>query len=184
MTRVQLRAFRSERDLLLVSAWVDRPEVARWWGERSQVLCEIGTRTSESASLIVLDGEPVGLLCWQVLSGAERAEAGLGDLPGDLIDVDVMIGDPGARGRGVGPRALRLLLRRLQRRGVRAAGISAELANEPALRAYRKAGFTPFRDFLDRDRTCRYFVRNLVGAAAETTGSTAPGRSAPPEVGS
>jgi len=161
MPRIELQAFQPERDLSLIATWLDRPQVARWWGESGQALLELRTRDAETVALIALDGQPVGLLCWQTPSPAELSQAGLADLPGDLIDVDIMIGEPGALGRGVGPEALRLLFEKLRARGVVLVGLATALANHRAISACAKVGLRPFRDFVELGEQYRYFTRRL-----------------------
>lgn len=165
MPRVELQAFRPERDASLISTWLSRPHVARWWGEQSQVLSELSTRNEETAALIIVDGTPVGFLCWQSPSPSELNGAALADLPSDLIDVDIMIGESNAVGRGVGPEALRLLFDKLHDRGVRLVGLATELANQRAMTANAKVGLRPFRDFVELGEQYRYFTKSLADAA-------------------
>lgn len=110
-TCVELQPFEPARDLTLVSEWLRRHHVSQWWGEPSNALRELRGRTAETATLIKLAGQPVGYLCWQAPSDSELQDAGLSDLPRGLIDVDIMIGELSAVGRGVGPEALRQLFR-------------------------------------------------------------------------
>jgi aminoglycoside 6'-N-acetyltransferase len=71
-------------------------------------------------------------------------------LPDHLVDIDIMIGEPEALGRGVGPRALGLLLDRFRADPrVEWAGLGTSLANERAIRAFEKAGFQRFREIAD-----------------------------------
>lgn len=158
---VALRPFDAVGDRALVVAWTARPDVRRWWGEPEVALAELVDRSPETAALIAWAGRPVGLLLWQAPTRAELAEAGLDDLPVDLIDVDVLIGEPDARGRGVAPAALRRLCARLRDRGVRVVGLAAARANAPALAAYAKAGFAPYRDFEEQGEGYRYLTRDL-----------------------
>lgn len=165
MPRIELRAFQPERDPSLISTWLERPHVARWWGESSEALLELRAHDAETVALIILDEKPVGLLCWQTPSPAELRQAGLADLPSDLIDVDIMIGEPSAQGRGVGPEALRLLFERLRARGTLLAGLATALANQRALSAFAKVGLRAFRDFVELGEQYRSFTRRLADAA-------------------
>jgi len=66
----------------------------------------------------------------------------LADLPEDLVDIDVLIGEPEFIDRGVGPRSLSLLLARLRVDPfVTIAGVGTSVSNERAIRAFEKAGF-------------------------------------------
>jgi len=164
MPQVELHGFRPEHDLALVSTWVGRPHVTRWWGEPDDALAKLRTHDAETVALISLDGRPVGLLCWQKPTSLELSQAGLSDLPSDLIDVDIMIGEPDAQGRGAGPEALRLLFGRLRAQGVAFAGVATELANRRAMSAYAKVGLVPFRDFVEVGTNFRYFTKCLTDA--------------------
>ena len=164
MPEVQLSSFDPTRDLSMLAAWLRRPHVAQWWGDPEQALSAVRKHSVATGALIEADARPVGYLCWQTPSQEELAAAGLGDLPGDLVDVDIMIGEPDALGRGVGPEALSQLLTRLRADGVRVVGLAAAIANRRALKAYEKAGFRPFRDFEEAGQDMRYLVRT-VGAA-------------------
>lgn len=166
MSRVELQAFRPERDLALVSTWLAQPHVARWWGESGKASSELLAHPAEAVALINLDEQPVGLLCWQAPSPSELSQAGLADLPSDLIDVDIMIGEPTAQGRGVGPEALRLLFERLRAHGAVFVGLGTALANRRAMSAYAKVGLRPFRDFVELGEQYRYFIKRLADAAA------------------
>jgi hypothetical protein len=46
-------------------------------------------------------------------------------------------------------------------RGVRLVGMAAAVANERAVGACTKAGLQPYRDFMERGETYRYFTKRL-----------------------
>ncbi|MFZ5786023.1 MAG: GNAT family N-acetyltransferase [Acidobacteriota bacterium] len=161
MPAVTLSTFDPERDLPRVVAWVRRPHVVRWWGDPEQSLTTLRGHPAAAAALIHVDGRPVGFLCWQTPPEEELHAAGLGDLPRDLVDVDIMIGEPDTLGQGVGPAALGHLLARFRAEGVRAAGLATAVANERALRAFEKAGFRPYRDFREGGCEFRYLIQTL-----------------------
>jgi hypothetical protein len=62
-------------------------------------LSEMSHRREHAHAIIVANNIPVGYLCWQTPSQAELLEAGLADLPDDLMDVDIMIGEPDVLGK-------------------------------------------------------------------------------------
>jgi aminoglycoside 6'-N-acetyltransferase len=163
-SRVELRAFQPEPDTALLATWLARPHVARWWGEPLRALAAIGGHDPGARAIVTLDGRPVGYLCWQSPARAERDAAGLAGLPGDLVDIDVLIGEPDALGAGIGPQALQLLFARLRARGVRLAGLGSALDNRRALRAWVKAGLRPYCDYAEQGQRYRYFVISLAGA--------------------
>ena len=121
----------------------------------------------ENHAVIVADGTPVGYLCWQTPPQHELEAAGLADLPKDLVDIDVLIGEPEFIDRGVGPRSLGLLLARLRVDPfVTVAGVGTSVSNERAIRAFEKAGFRLFRAFQDPEfGSCRYMVVEVRDAA-------------------
>jgi aminoglycoside 6'-N-acetyltransferase len=158
---VQLVTFDPTRDLSMLAAWLHRPHVARWWGDPDQALSAVHQHSVVTEALIELDAQPVGYLCWQRPPQDELARAGLSDLPRDLVDVDILIGEPDALGQGVGPEALSQLLAKLRADGVQVVGLAAATANLRALKAYDKAGFRLFRDFHEAGQDMRYLVKTL-----------------------
>jgi aminoglycoside 6'-N-acetyltransferase len=161
MSAVHLATFDPNRDLLRIAEWLMRPHVARWWGDPVATLAAFERIDSSNVALIEIDDRPIGLVCWQTPTLQELAEAGLGDLPVDLVDLDILIGEPDALGKGHGPAALAHVLEALRDRGVRVVGLATETVNDRALRAFEKAGFRPFRDFAEAGREMRYLIRDL-----------------------
>ncbi len=162
---VDLKVLDLQADLPLLERWLRSPHVVRWWGTQDLHLTALAQRSKDSHAVITADGRQVGYLCWQRSSPAEFEAAGLTDLPEDLVDIDILIGEPEFLGRGVGPRAMVLLLARLGGEGVRFAGVGTSISNRPAIRAFEKAGFRLFRDFEDPESgPCRYMVAQLHGA--------------------
>lgn len=145
----------------MLRIWLNRCHVARWWGDADPVLAMVRERSPHSHALITVEGQPVGYICWQNLQPTELAAAGLAALPFDLIDVDILVGEPDIIGRGVGPQALRLLLNRLQVEGVSCVGLAAEADNQRALRAYAKAGFQPYKRFNEAGHDMCYLVHTF-----------------------
>lgn len=158
MSEITLRPFDPELDSERLRDWLCRPHVARWWGNPDQELRQALQRSVDSHAVIVADGTPVGYVGWQIPTQEELAEAGLTDLPENLVDIDIMIGEPDRIGRGIGPKAIRILLARLRRETVFSfAGLASSISNERAIRAYEKAGFRLFREFQDPEYgPCRY----------------------------
>lgn len=158
---VHLGSVNAERHLSLVAIWLHRPQVARWWGDPELALGAIRQHPIDQEALIYVDDRPVGFVCWQIPPREELAAAGLTDLPSDLVDVDIFIGEPEVLGQGVGPAALSQLLARLQAEGVKVVGLATSVANSRALKAYEKAGFRAFRDFHEAGDEMRYLVQQL-----------------------
>ena len=161
---VELLPFDAAHDLHQLRTWLHRPHVARWWGDPDLALAAVRQHPPAAHALIAVDSSPVGYLCWQRPPPEELAAAGLRDLPTGLIDVDILIGEPGFIGRGFGPQALSLLLDRLRAEGRSDVGIATAAANPRALRAYEKAGFRSFRAFREDGEDMLYLVRSLEAA--------------------
>lgn len=169
---VCLRAFDRERDTHRLQEWLGQPHVAPWWGDPRAAMDDALRRSSETCAVILADDVPVGYACWQLLSPEERGAAGLIDLPEHLMDIDLLVGEPGAVGLGVGPRALGLVLDRLRAEPrVPWAGVGTAVANKRAIRAFEKAGFRLFREFRDREfGLCWYLTLDLGGRSAARRG--------------
>ncbi len=166
MTRipeVRLDGFDPRLHAELLGTWLRRSHVARWWGDCAEQCEDLLRRPSDAHAIIVADGTPVGYLCWQRPSQEELDAAGLADLPEDLVDIDIMIGEPDAVGHGTGTRALGLLLDRLRADPrVRFAGLATSVLNQAALRSFEKAGFSQVREFLDPELgPCRYMLTEV-----------------------
>ncbi len=155
---VELEDFCEARHVALVRKWADEPQVARWWGPPETIMNEVRSRSGEQQAIIAVDGRPVGYLCWQNPTRKELTDAGLDDLPSDLVDIDIMIGEKDAVGCGIGPEALRILFGRLRTEGVGLAGLAGAAANSRAMRAYEKAGCRAYRDFVENGEAYRYFT--------------------------
>lgn len=146
---VRLEPFDVERDTKLVSAWMREPHVSRWWGDPDKALGEVLQRpVGGGDALIVADEVPVGYIRWQKPTRTDLDEAGLQEVPDDVMDIDIAIGETDYVGIGVGSRAIRQLVERLLAGGSTPMIILAtSVENAVAVRAYEKAGF---------DRRCRF----------------------------
>jgi RimJ/RimL family protein N-acetyltransferase len=165
---VGLEVLDPQRDLELLERWLRSPHVVQWWGTPDSHLTGLGQRSMDTHALITADGRPVGYLCWQRPPREELEAVELTDLPEDLVDIDILIGETEYLGCGVGPKALVLLLARLRSEGVGFAGVGTSSSNHAAIRAYEKAGFRFFRAFEEPEYgACRYMVATLRGAVEQ-----------------
>ncbi len=166
LPRVSLKTIDPELDLQRIREWLRRPHVARWWGDCAQLFESPQWTSRETHAIIVADKAPVGYLCWQRPPQDELEAAGLSDLPDDLVDIDILIGESNHIGKGIGPIALGLLLERFQADPlVSFAGVATSISNERAIRAFEKTGFRLFREFQDPESgPCRYMVVEIRGA--------------------
>lgn len=166
MHTVTLGAFDPRRDSELLLRWLAQSHVAKWWGDAARAMEHARQCPPESHALIVADGAPVGYLCWQEPPKEELAAADLTDLPGGLVDIDILIGEAELLGQGVGSRALEILLARLRsEQTVGFAGLGTSASNTNAIRCYTKAGFRLFREFQDAEwGACKYLIAEVRGA--------------------
>ena len=167
MHRVTLEPFDLRRDSEVLLSWLAQPHVARWWGDALPAMEHARKWAAESHALIVVDGAPVGYVCWQEPPKDEVETARLTDLPRGLVDVDVLIGKPGLLGQGIGTRALQLLVARLRLEpSVAFVGLGTSASNTNAIRCYAKAGFRLLCEFQDPEwGPCKYFIADVRGAA-------------------
>lgn len=161
VSNVELESYDPGRHSQLLERWIRGGHVARWWGPSHQHQAALEQRSPDTHGVILADGKPVGYICWQHPLREELEAAGLVDLPEDLVDIDILIGEPGYLGCGIGPQALILLLSRLRSEGVGVAGIATSVLNTVAIRAFEKAGFKAYRDFEEPDGWYRYMVARL-----------------------
>ena len=122
----------TEEDADLLAAWHSDPGVSRYWdGEtftRDELLARL-RRPDVDAYIVEADGKPVGYLqTWW-----EDDEPRRGGLDMFLV--------PGARGRGLGPDAARTVAESLHASGWSRVTVDPYDWNEPAIRAWRRAGF-------------------------------------------
>ena len=120
-------------DVDLLVAWHLDPDVARYWDGETFTADEMRERLARSdvdAFVVEADGEPVGYLqAWW-----EQRQPLRGGLDMFLV--------PAARHRGLGPDAARATARHLREaRGWIEVTVDPYTWNEPALRAWRRAGF-------------------------------------------
>jgi aminoglycoside 6'-N-acetyltransferase-1b/aminoglycoside 6'-N-acetyltransferase-2 len=145
----------AEADLPLVHAWLNNPEVARWYG------LDLENHTRPTLEQVVEHYMPRILrqrptLCFLIMSGDRPAGfiqayrvgdyqeyARAVDYDDDAWAIDLFIGEDDCRGGGFGSRALGLFLEAevFSRPGVDTAVISPNPDNKRAIRAYEKAGF-------------------------------------------
>jgi aminoglycoside 6'-N-acetyltransferase len=144
----------TEGDVERLVRWHADPDVARYWDDETYSAEEVRGRLARAdvtTYIVEESGEPVGLLeAWRDPDGT----AGL-----DMFLV------PEARGRGLGPDAARALAQHLlEREGWQTLTVDPYLWNEPAIRAWRRAGFEPVEEREpDEWRTARWLLMEFRG---------------------
>jgi aminoglycoside 6'-N-acetyltransferase len=120
----------SDEDADLLVAWHADPEVSRFWDDevptRDELVRDLA-RPEVDAYIVEADGRPIGFLqAW---------------FDEDVAGLDMFL-EPGSRGGGFGPDAARALAAWLVDHGlVERLIVDPYLWNEPAIRAWERAGF-------------------------------------------
>jgi aminoglycoside 6'-N-acetyltransferase len=123
-----------EADVDLLVGWHADPGISRYWDDkqftRNEMLARLG-RPQVDAYIIEADDRPVGY----VQAWFDR------ELP-DRSGLDMFL-VPDARGRGLGPDAARTLATHLLNTGQSRVTVDPYRSNQPAIRAWTRAGFRP-----------------------------------------
>lgn len=122
-----------EADVDRLVAWHADPEVGRYWDWETFTPDEMRDRLARpdvGAWIVEADGKPIGYLQVHSAGAADACSAGL-----DMFLV------PGARGHGLGPDAARAMTEHLLGEGRTRVTVDPYAWNEPAIRAWQRAGF-------------------------------------------
>jgi aminoglycoside 6'-N-acetyltransferase len=148
---VELRPL-ARSDLPLLSRWLREPLVARWWNEPSapEALEErygpsIDGTDPTAVYLADHHGETFGLV--QVYAFADEPDyaaelSAVCPVPDDALSIDYLIGEPAARGRGLGAAMIAAAVARgfADHPDARDVLVPVALGNEASWRALRRAG--------------------------------------------
>ena len=146
----------TEDDLDRLHGWLRREHVARWWGTppsyeqvREQYLPMIRGEEPTDGYLILLDEQPIGFIQTYPLADWRSYWPNVDEA--DAAGMDLLIGEPGMIGQGLGPRVIRAFVDRIvfARPEVRACWADPDADNRRSVRAFEKAGFTVVGDFWD-----------------------------------
>ncbi len=140
---VSLIGFDPDGHKLLLADWLKHPHARHWWGDPAGNLHQaVEPEPSLRQALIAVGERPVGYLRWHRLSRANLSTIRLPYPTDGVIDVDVLIGEPAFRGRGIAAEALDLLSRQLLAEpDVDRLVMCTSIENQAAVRAAEKAGF-------------------------------------------
>jgi aminoglycoside 6'-N-acetyltransferase len=150
-------------DLPLLLAWLQKPHVAEWWRDLQTMeqveadhLPSIDGQEPSYHYVIVVDGSPVGMIQWYLVSDFPEWEAIL-DVGDGVAGVDLLIGEEDATGRGLGPEVLRTFISEVvfASEATHAVVAGIEPANARSLRAFEKAGFRFVFDYEEEGRPHR-----------------------------
>lgn len=140
-------------DLPLLVTWFNAPHAQRWYG-RGETVERVeaeyfprGRARGTNAYLVKLEGRPIGLVEWCRFGDHPDVAALYGIDDPNIVNCDVLIGEPDITHRGLGPAMLRRFLAEHVFREPRfqICIIDPETENRSAIRAYEKAGFRPLR---------------------------------------
>lgn len=133
--------------------WLSQPHVRRWWGDPDEelgLIRSIVEGDDGTEGFVIFVGErPVGYIqSWRPANFTDEQwvedAPWLSDVPQGTVGVDIFIGPSDLIGKGLGEQVIRAFARRLFEQGASRLIIDPDAANERAVRAYEKAGFTAF----------------------------------------
>ena len=140
-------------DVGLLARWDDDPDVAAALGGRGEDWSDWPTELMRDVSwreLLIAeeDGRPIGFV--QLTDAVEEESHYWGDVAPGTWALDIWIGSPDDRGRGLGTEAMRAAVDRVfAHDGTGAIVIDPKVSNRRAIEFYRRLGFEPLgvRDF-------------------------------------
>jgi RimJ/RimL family protein N-acetyltransferase len=147
----------SRDDLPLVFEWLQRPHVKKWWRERDtyeqlveDYLPSIEGREPTDLYMVLLDDVPVGYVQTYLVSDHPEYAA-LVDVGEGVAGVDLLIGEEGLTGQGLGTEMLRRLVDDIVFAEPTVTACIADPAakNIPSVKAFEKAGFRVVREFVE-----------------------------------
>jgi aminoglycoside 6'-N-acetyltransferase len=167
---IELRPMRLD-DVGLLVRWDDDPDVAAALGGRSADWYDWPSELARDVpwrELLIAeqDGRPIGFV--QLIDVVEEESHYWGDADPGTWALDIWIGSPDDRGRGLGTQVMRAAVARVfQHAGSTMVVIDPQVTNRRAIEFYRRLGFEPVgeRDF-DDDRC---LVMRLLRADATPT---------------
>jgi aminoglycoside 6'-N-acetyltransferase len=137
-------------DVPALKRWLEDRDVSAWYREdsleietlREQYGAIVRGEEPTRAYIIRVDGRDAGYIQAYVIDDHPNYARQIAVDPG-AVGIDLFIGEPWARNRGLGALVLRAFLREVVFGGMGAAVaiIAPEPANARAIRAYEKAGF-------------------------------------------
>jgi aminoglycoside 6'-N-acetyltransferase len=144
----------TQDDLGYVARWLCALHVSLWWGDAEDVYPELEASIAEPGhAMIEVDGRKVGFVVWAHPSREELDDAGLTDIPTEVVDLDMLIGEPDMLGKGIGWQTMRLAAERALSENPGAPFVIGATSdkNSAALGAALNAGFDVSRTFGEED---------------------------------
>jgi len=153
-------------DFEQLRGWLNEPHVYAWWGvdaapdgvggpgpkaaTADQVAAEYGPGVDgldpTSRFVVLLDGDPAGLIQWYRLEDSPEYARAIGEPTG--AGVDVFIGDPDRIGRGIGPAVIERFVTDVvfAQPDIRRCVAGPDVRNRRSIGAFTRAGFWWVRD--------------------------------------
>ena len=129
-------------DLPLLRNWLSDSEVRRWWGDPDEEIALIAgdlENSSIALNIVWFGAKPFAYIQdYDVHASPEKHRH---HLPEGTRSIDVFVGEADMRGKGHGPKFLRLRAMDLKQSGAPVVVIDPLVANLNARNAYKKAGF-------------------------------------------
>lgn len=152
MERFALRRVDPALDLDAIHAWMNDPDVARFWSlavPRYEIAAYLASQLDNPHStpyVGCLDGRPMSY--WELYRADLDPLSSYYDARPHDAGVHLLLGPPGDRGRGVGARLLRHVAQRSLAQDSAAKRVIAEpdVRNVASIRAFERAGFRRERD--------------------------------------
>jgi aminoglycoside 6'-N-acetyltransferase len=150
-----------KEDLPLVREWLGREHVRPWWRDDIEESMTEYERAIDGLDptdhyLIVVDDRQVGMIETYLVSDHPDWES-IVQVGEGVAGVDLLIGEAGLTGRGLGPRALAEFVEKVvfARPETHASVAAVDEANHRSWRAFEKAGFRYVRDVEEDGRPHR-----------------------------
>jgi aminoglycoside 6'-N-acetyltransferase len=157
---IEFRPLR-KADLPQLREWLEREHVRRWWRDSLDDSIAGYERAIDGLDpsehyLIVVDGRAVGMVETYLVSDFPEWEA-IVEVGDGVAGVDLLIGEEGLTGQGLGPRVLEAFAREVvfARPQTRACVAAVDEENRRSWRAFEKAGFRYVRDVEEDGRPHR-----------------------------
>jgi len=145
-------------DLPLLAAWLGRPHVRRWYGERGSlddVVAYYGPsiegQEPRDHYVVELEGRAVGMLQTYVVADHPEYAAVIGIRDRHTAGADILIGEEELTGFGLGTEILMRFVRDVvfARPETTRCVADPDLGNVASVRAFEKAGFVRIAEFVD-----------------------------------
>ena len=136
--------------------WLSTPEVRKWWGAPEEELNSIMKHKEPGAGdvdgyIVQVSETPTAYIqSWDATKLDENwkeEEPWLHDVPKGTLGIDILIGESNMIGKGLGGNIIKAFSEKLFSEGAKRLMIDPDADNERAIRAYTKAGFTPFDEY-------------------------------------